>query len=101
LFLDKYSRLFSFALRPGWTLLTFFCYHQKKGNKEKSPLLPSTGSGSGLVVELVETTGNSALRASNSPQFLTLIPRFSKRNFHEAVYLLCNRSKKSKAKKIQ
>ena len=29
--------------------------------------------------------GNSALRASNTPQFLTLNPRFSLRNFHEAV----------------
>jgi hypothetical protein len=54
-------------------------------NAEKSPLLLSTGSGSGSVVELVETTGNSSpdsplthrSGSSNTPQFLTLTPRFS------------------------
>jgi|GEM_PF-6910782 len=28
--------------------------------------------------------GNSSLRSSNTPQFLTLIPRFSLRKFHKA-----------------
>jgi hypothetical protein len=32
--------------------------------------------------------GNSSLRSSNSPQFLTLIPRFSLREFHEAAFFI-------------
>jgi len=32
--------------------------------------------------------GNSSLRSSNTPQFLTLIPRFSSPKFHEAVFFL-------------
>jgi hypothetical protein len=42
--------------------------------------------------------GNSALRASDSPQFLTLIPRFSSRNFHKAGFLLSRKSHKKKVK---
>jgi len=60
---------YSFALRPGGTDLLSFA-PPKESNKEKSPLLPSTGSGSagsGPVVELVETTETRRFAPSPTP----------------------------------
>jgi hypothetical protein len=63
----------------GRAAFTFFCFHQKKVTKKSHRCMKFAKN---LRHSL--NSGNSSLRSSNNPQFLTLIPRFSSRKFHEA-----------------
>jgi hypothetical protein len=60
-------------------VFSFFCCHQKKERKKNHRLMKFAENQRHSL-----NFGNSALCASDSPKFLTLIPRFSIRKFQKA-----------------
>jgi hypothetical protein len=60
-------------------ILPFFCFQQKKGTKKIHRCMKFTKNQRHSL-----NFGNSSLRSSDSPKFLTLIPRFSIHKFHKA-----------------
>jgi hypothetical protein len=72
------SSFFFLMLRPGaW--ISFLLLHQKKERKKNHRCMKFAENQRHSL-----NFGNSALWASNSPKFFTLISRFSIRKFHKA-----------------